>query len=79
MNKSIPEQAVLTGKVERDQNPETYEPIYFEMKDSVHEFSIGLLDILRCIEFAEKEELLPELPRDWWNAVKLQYDMFGHE
>ena len=75
MNKEIPEKAILTGSIESDQNPETYEPVYFRMKDSVHEFSIGFSDVLKCVEFAEKEGLLPELPREWWGMVKRKYEI----
>ena len=75
MKKEIPEKAILTGNTESDYNSETYEPVYFEMEDCVHKFSVGLLDVLRCVEFAEKEGLLPELPREWWGMVKRKYEM----
>lgn len=33
MNKEIPEKAILTGSIESNQNPETYESVYFRMKE----------------------------------------------
>ena len=33
MNKEIPEKAILTGSIGSNQNPGTYESVYFRMKE----------------------------------------------
>ena len=44
-------------------------PIYFLMKDEIHEFSIGLDTILRCLSIAEAEGHVPKLPEEWWIKI----------
>lgn len=44
--------------------------VVFLLKDRHHEFSIDLKTILACLEFAEKQAAVPELPADWWWKVK---------
>lgn len=52
-----------------DDNPEKEEHFYFHLKDSAHEFTMGLGEIIRCLKFAENEGIVPELPDDWWSAM----------
>lgn len=44
--------------------------VVFLLKDHYHEFSIDLNTILKCLEFAEKQGAVPELPALWWWQVK---------
>ena len=52
------EKSKLTDNAERINCEACYEPCIFELKDSVHTFNIGLLDILKCIKFAEDEGMV---------------------
>lgn len=45
------------------------EHFYFHLKDSVHEFTIGLGEIIKCLKFAEDKGIVPKLPDDWWSAI----------
>lgn len=47
--------------------------LIFAMQDKNHEFSIGLLTILKCLEIAEKEGYTPKLPSEWWLAIERSY------
>lgn len=49
------------------------EDYLFLMKDKEHEFSIGLRTILSCLAIAEKEEAVPKLPYEWWEAINGRY------
>ena len=49
---------------------------YFYLKDSVHEFTISLQEILKCVKFAEEEGVIPELSKDWWNKISTLYSDF---
>lgn len=49
------------------------EDYLFLMKDKEHEFSIGLRTILSCLAIAEKEEAVPKLPYEWWEAINGMY------
>ena len=75
MNNTIPEQARLTYDVEKSTCENCFESLLFHLKDSTHEFTIGLIDVLKCIKFAEEEGSLPELPPEWWIDVKNHYQM----
>lgn len=57
-----------------DDNPEKEEHFYFHLKDSVHEFTMGLGEIIRCLKFAENEGIVPNLPDDWWSAMYASYN-----
>lgn len=57
-----------------DDNPEKEEHFYFHLKDSAHEFTMGLGEIIRCLKFAENEGIVPELPDDWWSAMYACYN-----
>lgn len=54
------EKSKLTDNAEKINCEACYEPCIFELKDSVHTFNIGLLDILKCIKFAEDEGIVPK-------------------
>ncbi len=49
------------------------EDYLFKMKDKHHEFYIGLKTMLGCLGFAEKEGVIPELPKEWWIEVMSRY------
>ena len=48
--------AKLTGRITKYNSKDIFssndETVFFHLRDSVHEFTIGLKDILRCLEFA---------------------------
>lgn len=46
------------------------EELVFAMKDSTHNFSIGLTTILGCLSIAEEEGYLPPLPEGWWSDIR---------
>jgi hypothetical protein len=49
------------------------EPLVFAMRDDFHEFSMGLLTLLKCLRVAEKDGYVPPLPEGWWASVKYSY------
>ena len=49
--------------------------LYFVMKDSVHEFAIGVKDLLECLKFAEEQGEIPPHPEDWWADDTLRYNI----
>lgn len=70
--------AEATGNVlQNDITEGCWEPacnqLYFELKDTVHTFCMGLTDILCCIRFAEEKGELPPIDADWWHAVMNRY------
>ena len=67
------EKVELTGDVFEIHDPEEKDSIYFLLKDKIHEFTIGLSDILECLKFAEEKGEVPELPEDWWSKVEYYY------
>lgn len=72
---TIPEKAELTEDVEHIICDNCFEEYLFRLKDSVHEFTIGLIDILNCLQFAEEQGAVPELPPEWWIDVKSHFGM----
>ncbi len=70
---TMPDKALLTGAVEQISCEECFENYLFHMKNKNHEFTIGLIDILNCVKFAEEQGALPEIPGDWWIEVKSHY------
>ena len=69
---TIPPQAEVT-LMEKDMDPGSEELAYFHLKDSVHEFTMGLSDILKCLKFAEEEGITPQLPCGWWCEMAAFY------
>lgn len=55
-----------------------FERVIFRLKDNDHEFSLGLITILECLEFAIKNGDLPKLPRSWCadtgDAYNIEFD-----
>ena len=45
------------------------EPVVFALKDSTHEFSVGLSTILDCLMIAEQEGYVPKIPDGWWTKA----------
>lgn len=72
---NIPETAVLTYVAEKSHCSECFESLTFQLKDSKYEFSIGLLDILKCLKFAEQQGTVPSIPYEWWNEVQTHYQL----
>ena len=56
-----------------DDKRESEETVFFLLQDSSHEFTMGLSDILKCVQLAEKEGFVPLLPKDWWSTVANSY------
>ena len=52
---------------------ECMEDFLFKMRDTKHEFFIGLSTILRCLRIAEDECLVPKINDEWWIAVINRY------
>ena len=73
--KEMPEKAEVMEDVIHVVDDNIEEVLLFHLRDSKHEFMIGLFDILECIEFAEKSGFLPEIPLEWWLDVKTQYNL----
>lgn len=65
--------ATIQGDVYKDYNPENEDVLYFRLQDNVHEFIIGLSDILACLKFAEEEGEIPKIPPLWWSEVSALY------
>lgn len=53
------------------------EDTYFLLKDSGHEFTLGLSDVLDCLKYAESEGMVPPVPIPWWISLAGMYP--GHE
>ena len=45
------------------------EILVFSLKDSTHEFSMGLSTVLKLLKFAEENGFVPKIPEWWWNEV----------
>ena len=75
----IPEKATLDNCTSDKYCDDCGNPCLFHMKDSTHEFTIGLIDILRCVKFAENEGVIPEIESKWWNTVYKRYGDFNKE
>lgn len=73
IKKEIPKRAELTNEVEKVDCDNCSEEFLFLLKQGEHKFTIGLLDILKCLSFAEDQGAVPELPSDWWIYVKRYY------
>ena len=48
-------------------------PVVFALKDNYHTFSLDLITVLKCLKMAEQENVIPELPGEWWNTIKITY------
>lgn len=46
-----------------------FEEVVFMLRDKDHEFSVGLISVLVCLEFAIKTGNLPKLPASWCSDV----------
>lgn len=47
--------------------------LIFALRDRHHAFSLDLPTILQCLHMAEAEGAVPELPPEWWGAVRTRY------
>lgn len=52
-----------------------FESTVFLLRDSTHEFSLGLSSVLECVEFAIKNGDLPKLPKSWCKSVEDTYNV----
>lgn len=73
------DKANITGRATYRINPTVVcpdmEQLYFEMEAGGHVFEVGIVTILECILFAEKEKQLPKLPLTWYTEVCGRYDL----
>lgn len=69
-------EAKLTGDAFEITDPELKDALYFLLQDSVHQFTIGLSDVLSCLKFAEEKGEIPELPQSWWIQISDLYPEF---
>lgn len=70
----IPEKAELTENADPMLCDSCSEKYLFHLKNKDGDFTIGLIDILKCLAFAEREGAVPSVPSEWWLAVKRHYD-----
>ena len=63
----------LTGHVFRSFDPRMEDHLYFLLKNNLGEFTIGLKEILQCLQYAEKQGEVPHLSEDWWKEVQKIY------
>lgn len=74
------EQAKLTGDVYDTSYSSPNGDLMFLLKDSTHEFTISLKEILECLKFAEEKEEIPKLPDELWISAYNRYpDMYHGE
>lgn len=66
-------QARPTMDTHRSYSDESEDTIFFHLQDISHEFTMGLGDILKCVQLAEKKGFVPPLPDEWWNDVSDTY------
>ena len=71
--------ATLTGRcVYGKSESEGYRPeelqLFFVVKDSYNEAVIGLIDVLKCLRFAEKQGVLPPIADEWWQDACERYE-----
>mgnify|MGYP007083915063 CR=1 FL=1 len=74
---NLPKKAELTGEAEEIHCDNCSEEYLFHLKDMVHEFSIGLVDILECLHFAEQQKAVPSLPPEWWISIEKRFPDFA--
>lgn len=74
--------AILTNRAARTEAaPEEVhctvcnEPLVFGMRDTHHEFSVGLTTVLECLYAAEKNGYTPALPGEWWVDIESTYHL----
>ncbi len=56
--------------------PTCDETLVFGMRDSQHDFSLGLLTVLECIAIAEKHEQVPPISQKWWDQIFKRFPAF---
>lgn len=71
--KSVDEIAEMTGEVTEDIASEIGEYIWFHLRDNVHDFKIGLSDVLSALKFAEEQGAIPKHDDFWWLQLRLMY------
>ncbi|WP_061292169.1 hypothetical protein [Azotobacter vinelandii] len=47
--------------------------LIFALRDRHHDFSLGIATVLQCLRFVEEQGAIPELPDEWWIAVRGRY------
>lgn len=52
-----------------------FETVVFLMKDKEHKFSVGLMTVLECLEYAVKSGDLPKLPQSWCSDVEAAFNI----
>ncbi|MFQ0999864.1 hypothetical protein [Gilliamella sp. BG6] len=50
-------------------------PILFKVKDTKHEFQIGLFTILNCLKIAEQNNYIPQINVQFWILVENRYHL----
>ena len=71
--------AEMTGEVTEDFSSEINENIWFNMRDNVHDFKIGLSDVLSALKFAEEQGFVPKNDEKWWCKLRLLYPKIVNE
>lgn len=67
--------ATFSKEISKDFFSEKEEHYYFHLKYTVHEFAMGLKEILLCVHFAEDEGLIPKASYEWWSFLYSTYNV----
>ena len=57
------DEKIIEKAIDEEDTSDSY---YFEMKDNYETFEVGINTILTCLHIAEKTEVVPQLPEEWW-------------
>ncbi|MFC2973802.1 hypothetical protein ACFOJE_16490 [Azotobacter bryophylli] len=58
-----------------DDLPRCPEHLLFALRDKHHTFSLDIVTLLQCLQWAEQEGGIPELPVEWWENVLRRYPL----
>lgn len=65
--------AEMTGEVQIDYPKNSKDSVWFFLRDTMHDFKIGLSDIISALKFSEENGYVPALPEPWWNEMRKIY------
>lgn len=75
INSSTKNTAELTDEVYKINTDYCYEKLIFCLQDEIGRFSIGLIDILKCLYFADEKGVIPTIKGDWWSSVLCSFQL----
>lgn len=74
-NAKMPAKAMLDEMSEQERSDDCSDPCLFHLRDSTHEFTVGLLDMLKCLKYAETNGYVPAIDNAWWNDVRTRFEL----